>query len=1176
MGRTWTPEQKAAITLKRKNLLVSAGAGSGKTAVLTARIIERLTDPDDPADITSLLIVTFTKAAAAELRERILSEIYARLDKEPDNTHLASQITLLPLANITTIDSFCYNIVKNNANALGLDSSFQVMDNTECEMIKEETLEKTLAEQYQNPSEFFSAFSERYLDLKSDRTLCDIVLSVYSFLRSLPFYLNWLERKTDGFTASLPVWQKVILEQSAAGVGQCLKNYETALSLVYQNPEFQKYEVTLSAERAACERLLEAFPRGWDRTIQEFSSLEFKSLSPIRTQDTETKETIKALRDEAKSLLGDMKTGLFFLPEADVVRDLSAMEPCIRGLCETIVRFDENLMDAKKKKNAYEFSDLEHFTLRLFSVEQDGVYVPSSYAEDFSQSCLEILIDEYQDTNELQEMIFSLLSGHSNRFYVGDLKQSIYKFRHANPYIFKEKKSAYSADYQNEDVQISLTKNFRSREGIIEGINLVFCDVMTERLGEIEYKDGEELVCGAVYHPLPEGADKPCEMALLDLAKPNEEENDELDFSAAETEALFVAQKIKKLLSDGFLAEVDGLERKLEFKDIAVLMRSPGPVAQAFSTALSASGIPVFSDVGGRYFSAQEVSLMISILETIDNPMCDIPLAAVMRSPIFLFTDNELLEIRLYQKCEYYYQCVEAIAKEESALGQKCAEFLKTLASWQKTAQILPVHSLIWKIYEDTDFFAICASMPDAEQRLVNLKALFAKAKQYEENGFGGLYRFIDFIKRVKLSGSDGSQAKTMAENQNAVRILSIHKSKGLEFPVVFLCGTGKKFNEKDRREKILCHPTLGFGIDYVNLDPPYTYPNISKSAIAMRMEQENTSEEMRLLYVAMTRARQKLIVSGTFRDLEKSFQKWSTAATLPDSLYQNYLSSNKSYAGWILPPLIRKAAISSLSSLEFQDKESPWAISRYETADLLQPPEPAAETETVSQEIKQRAFFQWDYPEPMQKNQESKLSVSELASLFDDTKSIYQDYSLVKIPEFLAQNQKPSAAQIGTWNHLVMKEINLHQTEQADIDELVCRLIAEHKMEERAKKYISSAAICNFFQSELGKRLCASSRVYRETSFEIPVPASRVYSKASPKQSLLIQGIIDCFFYEGDEIILLDYKSDFAHGEHEKLRQKYQIQIDLYAEAVGRIMKKMPKEKIIYLFSDGGMIRYK
>lgn len=1176
MGRVWTPEQQAAITLRKRNLLVSAGAGSGKTAVLSARILDRLTDPEKSTDITSLLIVTFTKAAAAELRERILREIYARLDTEPDNSHLAAQITLLPLANITTIDSFCYNVVKNNANALGLDSSFQIMDNAECEMLKDEVLEKTLADFYQNPSDDFSAFSERYLELKSDRTLREIIQSVYSFLRSLPFYLNWLNQKTSDFSASLPIWQKVVLDEAAGTVGHCLKNYETALSMVYRNPEFQKYEVTLSAERAACERLLEAFPRGWDSVWKEFDALVFKSFSPIRTQDIETKETIKSLRDEAKTLLNDLKSGCFFQQECDIAKDLSAMEPCIRGLGETIKRYDQNLLEAKNQKNAYEFSDLEHFALRLFSQEQEGHFLPSSYAEDFSRSCAEILIDEYQDTNELQEMIFSLLSGHSSRFYVGDLKQSIYKFRHANPYIFKEKKASYATGYQEADVQINLTKNFRSRKEILAGINHIFCDIMSERLGEIQYAGGEELICGASYQPLPDGADKSCEMVLLDVSRQEEEEeNDELDFSAAETEALFVAQKIKQLLHSGFLVEYDGVQRNLEFRDIAVLMRSPGPVADAFMTALSASGIPVFSDVGGRYFSAQEIDLMISILEVIDNPMCDIPLAAVLRSPIFLFTDDDLLEIRLHQKCEYYYQCVESMAMEETPLGKKCAKFLEILLSWQKAAQILPVHSLIWKIYEDTDFFAVCAAMPDAEQRLVNLKALFAKAKQYEENGFGGLYRFIDFIKRVKLSGSDGIQAKTMAENQNAVRILSIHKSKGLEFPVVFLCGTGKKFNERDRHEKVLCHPDLGFGADFVNPDPPYTYPNLSKSAIAMRMEQENSSEEMRLLYVAMTRARQKLVVSGTFKDIEKSFQKWVTATGLSGALYQNYLASAKSYSGWILPPLIKAAQVSSLSGLAVQKEDSPWSISLLRTADLFQPTEAEPEAEDVSQEMAAQKFFVWDYPEPIQKNQESKLSVSELSSLFDETKSIYQDYSLIRIPEFLSKGQKPSAAQVGTWNHLVMQELDLSKTEQADIEALVCRLIGEHKLEERAKDFISCKAIAELFRSKLGQRLCASPRVQRETSFEIPVPASRVYPSASRHQTLLIQGTIDCFFYEGDEIVLLDYKSDFAHGAHEQLRQKYRIQIELYAEAIWRITKKAPKEKIIYLFSDGSMIRY-
>ena len=1186
--KKWTEQQQNAIALQKEDLLVSAGAGSGKTAVLVERILRKISDPHLPIDLSSLLIVTFTRAAASEMRERISKAIYTRLSTEPNNEHLVKQMMQLPICDITTIDSFCMSIVKNNATILDIDSSFGIFENIEAEMIKDEVIDAVLEDMYASPSHEFLAFANSFSGLKSDDPLKNMVITSFSFLRSLPFYIDWLEEKIEDYkdAKGFNEWASIILSYAERKIEICQKNYEEILKNYPEDDKNKSAREILLAEKIQCAEIYRSImEKNWDCTVSTLCQTSFPTLR-MKIEDDEQKAFLKTLRDDAKEIIVKLKKDFFFLDKKTCQKDMTSLYPILCGYFEVIREFDSKLLEIKMQKNMVEFSDLEHLTLKLLSVKEKDGFQPSFYAKEIGLSYSEILIDEYQDTNALQEMIFSFLGKDCQHFYVGDLKQSIYKFRHANPYIFKEKKETFSDDMTKPQVKINLAKNFRSRAGILDSINQIFSDIMSADLGDLDYQNGESLLYAAPYGLWSNETNDKTEILLIDTTiddtSPEMVDSPDDDVIAeltkAEKEALSIAKEIKKLMSQNFQVEKDGHLQKIEFRDIVILMRSPGPVSEEFARVLLAEGIPVYSDTGGQYFNATEVATMISILEIIDNPLNDIPLVATLRSAIFYFDDNELLTIKQTSQFANYYRNLCETALEDSPLGQKCSDFLNTLKSWQEKSTYLSVSELIWKIYEDTDFFAICAIMANAQKKIGNLRILYHKAKQYEDHNFRGLYHFIDFIKRVRLGGGDMSEAKIMAENQNVVRIMSIHKSKGLEFPVVFCAGLGKRFNERFKQEKILMHSNLGIGMDYMDQDVPYGYPNISKIAITLQSESEYLSEEMRLLYVAMTRAKEKLYLTATIKDCEKMFDKWQQATTQGPKQFLDYLLTNKHFIHWIMPTVLKTNHIVAYSQLLSQTDL--FIVRLAKGRELLE------NTETVKgnsinsfseDEMIIGENFSYQYPYKRATVIVNKLSVSELLNDDGVTKNMYDDKVLLKAPSFLEKGSIPTPAQIGTLNHLIMQKIDLHKTTLADINHCIDQLIFDHLMDPNFAPFIDKEEIAIFFESELGRRLCSADKVFREISFEIPKTIQKIYPDTNDvsNQTLLVQGIIDCFFYEGEDIILIDYKTNASHSDKETVKEKYNTQISVYAEAIKTITKKDPKEKFIYLFSSKDVIKY-
>lgn len=1173
MDKKWTKEQQEAIDLQKPHLLVSAGAGSGKTAVLVERILEKITDKSHPVDISTLLIVTFTRAAASEMRERISQAIYDRLANDPYNELLQQQLAHLSICDITTIDAFCLTIVKNNAVALQIDSTFSILDNMESEMLKSEILDQTLEELYQNGSSHFLSFAGKFVGLKNDDPLKNILLNTYSFLRSIPFYMDWLCQKINMYhrKESFEEWSHVIFHYLLPQLALCEKNYAVLLETFPKEKESQKAYEILSAEKEQCHILYDAVKqKDWDKAYLALQQINFVTLR-MNIKDKEAASEYRALRDSSKTIMIRAKEEFITLDKESCLKNMNALYPLLQGLYEAISLFDQQLSEAKASKNSYEFSDAEHMALQLLSKKQGDQIVPSDYAYDIGNNYTEILMDEYQDTNELQEKIFNLMDNNCQRFYVGDLKQSIYKFRHANPYIFRQKMNTYYTDTKKDDVQINLLKNFRSRSSVLSSINTIFQDIMTNDLGDLDYQNAEELICGASYGAWQNQELEQTDLLLVDVNSVSSDDRDNMldELTSYEKEALAISRRIKELMNAPFMIEDKGVCRPITFRDIVILMRSPSPSSEEFNRIFAAEGIPLYSNTAGQYFTSREMTIVISLLEIIDNPLNDIPLVCVLRSAIFHFTDEELLCIKLAGDFPYYYQKVCEVAKGDDLISQKCADFLAYLSNWQEQSYYLPVSDLLWKIYEDTDFFSICAVMNNGSKKIANLRLLYYKAEQYEKSHYRGLYHFIDFIKCVQMNGNDMGEAKMIAENQNVVRMMSIHNSKGLEFPVVFCAGMGKRFNQTDLNQKILLHNQIGIGLDYVDESLPYSYPNLSRTAVKLQLQKENLSEEMRLLYVAMTRAKEKLILVASLKNTEKSFDKWYKGSLLSKQMRTDYLMTNRSYIDWIMPSILRCNHINSYAQVTGQNEKNLFHIKEID-ANNLQKTTDSSKEKPSSLEDKHKKMidenFSYRYPFENATMTENKLSVSQLNQ--ETTNKLYpRDYSN-KVPQFLRKETKPTAAQIGTLNHLIMQKIDLQHTTRKDIEELKDHFLSEKLILPEEANYISSEEIENFFKSPLGMRLKQSKEVYREVSFEMNWPNENA-------DNILIQGIIDCFFIERDSIILIDYKTNSSHTSFDILRQKYQTQIEVYASAIEKIMKKKPKEKFIYLFSDENVIKY-
>ena len=1186
MSKTkWTKEQKQAIYEKGQNILVAAAAGSGKTAVLVERIIEKVLH--DNVDIDKLLVVTFTNAAASEMRERVLDAIYKKLDEEPDNELLYRQITLLNKASICTIDSFCLEVVRNNFYQLeNLSPNFRIADTTEIELLKQDVIEEIFEKKYEEEDKDFIKLINTYTSYRDDTPLKELVLNIYNYIQSNPFPEKWLHEKIEMFNIkdnleedfSKTVWGKELLKQIEDEVIYSIKSLEDIEKKLYLEPELEKFYQTIRDDIEKLE-VLKRNLDNWDKTYEIAKDLSFVRW-PAKKVESELKEEAKGLRDNVKKNINKILDEILICNSNQANTEIYNMYDILVKLENLINEFGNEFDKAKRERNIVDFHDIEHFALKILIDENEE---PTEVAKKYQEKYEEIAIDEYQDSNLVQEYILTSVSNGKNIFMVGDVKQSIYKFRQAMPELFLSKYKGYKNKEDNKEekgLKIQLFKNFRSRENVLKFTNLIFQDIMSNELGDIDYDEGEYLNLGASYPE--EKQDLNTQIHIIDV-KDEEEEQENLEeiderIEDVELEARFVANKIKELKESNFKIW-DGKKeeyRDIKYKDIVILLRSTSSLAPIYEQELLNLEIPVFSDSSQEYLDSIEIQTIMSLLKIIDNPMQDIALVTVLRSYIGKFTDDELVKIRLSDKYDNFYTCMQkALVDVDKNLKEKIENFFNMLDGWRKEQEYLSLDELIWKLYTDTGFYNYVGLMPNGDLRQANLKMLFQKAKQYEDANFKGLYNFINFIDKLKLSSGDMNSAKIIGENDDVVRIMSIHKSKGLEFPVVFLSSVGKQFNLTDLNKNVLLHQEMGIGVKYIDYDKQIQYDTLNKSAIKNKILLETLSEEMRVLYVALTRAKEKLYITGISKDYEKELEKIkSNVERYPKEngkINSILLKKYKRYLDWIL--LVynyeNKETIGK-SNIELEVHKKQELLHSFNKVDTkkIDVIKELEKVEINKEKLKKlEELLNYEYPNKIDIIIPTKTAVTTLKDL--KSNNIVEENITLEKPKFLNETKEEiiTPSKRGTIMHLCMQ----HLDEKVNYDlEKVQNLIEELRAKEiittKEAESINKNKILEFTKSKIWNELKEAKEIQREKPFYINVPANTIYEEKT-NENILVQGIIDLYYIDkNNDLNLVDYKTDYVEkGNENSLITKYRNQLELYKKALEESLKKEVKNTYIY-----------
>ena len=1182
MANKWTNEQLSAITQKGNNILVAAAAGSGKTTVLVERIIRKIIN--DHVDIDKILVVTFTNAAASEMRERILTALYKQIDEDPLNQRLRKQIVLLNKASICTIDAFCLDIIRNNFFEIGASSNFRIADNTELELLKQEAIEETFEELYLENDDEFNKLIELYAGYKDDENLKNIILKIHNYIQSAPFPEDWLEEQIEKFNMSniedfsQTEWGKIILKNFRDEVLNSIQILESSKHQLDMITELSKFSLVVADDINQL-KFLEQNWDNWERAHEIANNLKFKTWPTDKKVVSNLKEETKKARDNVKKRISKAVSQTFIYNTEEAVEDINAMYPILKKIKDVTLKFMEKFSEKKSNKNIMDFSDIEHYALKiLLKKDENGIYQKTEVAKKYEEKFNEIAIDEYQDSNLVQEYILTSISNEKNIFMVGDVKQSIYRFRQAKPELFLDKYQKYGLEPNEYGQKIKLFKNFRSRENILDTTNLIFSDIMSADFGEIEYDESEYLNLGATYEEPTENVEfaGKTELDIIDLKKEENEDGEEIEednsselLEKTEIEAKFVANRIQKLIKSKYqVYDRKTGYRDITYKDIVILLRATSNTANVFEKELLNLNIPVFSDQAENYLESIEIRTITSLLKIIDNPYRDIPLVTVMRSIIGDFTDNELIEIRLTQNEGYFYDSLKeakASPKIDGKLKEKVINFLDKLNKWREEERYLPLNEFIQKIYEETDYYNYVRLMPNGQVRKANLKMLLDRAKDYEKISFKGLFNFIRYLEKVKSSNSDLSSAKVIGENENVVRIMSIHKSKGLEFPVAIISRTDKKFNQKDLNESILLHQDIGFGMQYINYDRKIEYTTATKEAIKIKTKEESIAEEMRILYVALTRAKEKLIITGVENDFTKSIEQKKELLEIyekeNDKINHLVLKKYLSYLEWI-----------ELVYLNHQDIENQITLNKIAKKDVLKAEEDQEEQEKRNIELPEKIDYEkineilnWQYKYKEMTNIQSKMSVTKIKEL-KNNETQKQQHIEIK-PKFMLDKTKVSSAERGTITHLILQKLDFtKEYSKEELAQFVNNLCTKNIITQIQKDSINIEKIYQIINTQFIKNLKNAKEIKKETPFYTYINTKEIYNTQN-SENILVQGIIDLYYInQENEVILVDYKTDYVEGSGEELTDKYKVQLEIYKKALEESLKE--KVKHVYIYS--------
>lgn len=1269
MGMKFTPEQQRVIELHNSNILVSAAAGSGKTAVLVERIIRMICDGEHPADIDRLLIVTFTNAAAAEMRERIAAGITARLETDPGNEHIQKQSALLHNAQITTIDSFSLFLIRNHFNEIGLDPDFRVADEGEIKLLQQEVLAQLLEDAYAGQfvpeaPEQFHACVEYFCPGGRESVLEQHILNLSRYAGSFPWPEEWLEeRKNDYAAGDMEAlvhsdYGQYLTERVNRTVEGCLEKLREVKRLCelpdgpYMYGELTEAEIEQLERLTSCKDMEEQAAKVPTVTFGRLPSKKDDSVDPAK------RELAKAIRNSVKDTLSDLSESYFKTPLELAVEQGKACREPLRILLDLVLEFDRRLLAAKQERHLIDFSDMEHYALQILlkreKVEESGGtgtdrtetkyrIVPSDVAMEYRQYFQEILIDEYQDSNLVQEYLLSAISGEEegryNRFMVGDVKQSIYKFRLARPELFLEKYDTYQE--AGDLCRIDLAKNFRSRIQVVDAVNDVFSRIMSREIGGIAYDDKAALYPGAVY---PAQEDPAYGSELLLIRKPEKGEREEsgigeqhaegagvlVDYdNVRQLEALAIAARIKQLKGSLQVMEKStGELRPVRYSDMVILLRTTSGWDEEFKKILEQQGIPVYITSKTGYFGALEVQELLQFLRVLDNPRQDIPLFGVMQSVFGGFTQEEIAQIRsggeghsrkrmtLYEALKEVAQSGRTVeegeeisagesAGEEAELSQKADTFLQRIGHYRDLTPFTSIRDLLQRILDDYDYLNYVTALPTGSKRRANVEMLLTKASAFEKTSYFGLFHFIRYMEQLEKYDVDYGEADTLDENADVVRIMSIHKSKGLEFPVVFVSGLSKRFNMQDANQSLIVDMDLGVAVDYVDSVRRIKNKTLRRAVLSAKMKEDNLAEELRVLYVALTRAREKLILTAV---LDKADEKWELAQMTGQErlTYLDFCEAG-SYMDFLLPILPKTGiAVKTLRTedlaaeelgeqLRMGDRREQLRLIACGETPLTGDPE---ENERKLMHLRER--FAYQYPHPGLQKLYTKTTVSELkiAAMAEKDEAAFHTFEekevVPYIPGFRREQEKVSGAVRGNVFHRVMELLDFTYlfTEsgmftgcpnnyeeyrrgldknrlQNRLEEFLQRETISLRLTEEYAKAVSLPKILNFLEQELAYRMWRAQEqglLYREQPFVLGIDAKRLDPDLPEGEKVLIQGIIDVFFIEDGEIVLLDYKTDVIDSL-EALWNRYNVQIQYYEEALTKLMQMPVKDRILYSF---------
>lgn len=1194
MAIEFTPEQRQVIELHNCNILVSAAAGSGKTAVLSERIVQMVCRKENPVDIDRLLVVTFTNAAAAEMRERISQAILKRLSEDGENEHLQRQAALLHNAQITTIDSFCLFVLRNNFEDIGLDPGFRVADEGELELLRQDVLAELLEEAFEEGSEQFHRCVEYFCPNDRESVLEKHILNLYKYALSNPFPKEWLEERKLDYHVS----DKEDLEKSDWGRYLLAHLKKTVASLCQEIGEIKEiceqpdgpymYGELVEQELESIEKLRVA--ESLTDFEQKLPTIFFGRL-PSKKDDSVSptkRELAKERRQDVKESICKLQEQFFEQPLEGVVRQSAACEEAICTLIDLCLSFQEKLDDKKREKKLLDFSDMEHFALQiLLERNEEGKVVPTKTAREYREYFTEVLIDEYQDSNLVQEYLLRAISGEEdgvyNRFMVGDVKQSIYKFRLARPELFLEKYHTYSLT-DGMERRIDLHKNFRSRKEVVDTVNHIFSRIMTKELGGIVYDDSAALYPGAVY---PESAG--CESELLLFEKPQKG----ADINAKQVEAAGIAARIKELKKKfRVLDKENGQMRPVSYRDMVVLLRSNSGWDEEFKEVFEKEGIPAYISGKTGYFATKEIQDVLQFLRMLDNPLQDIPVFGVMKSVFGGFSDEEAARIKVAgKKATSLFECLKSCVGEADdepagvnrekevpdALKEKCARFLAQIEKYRSYTAYMPILELLKTIFEEYHYLPYVAALPGGSKRLANVEMLLTKAAGFEKTGYYGLFHFIRYIEQLEKYNVDYGEANTLDENADVVRIMSIHKSKGLEFPVAFVAGLSKKFNMQDTTQSMIVDIDLGIGVNYVNPDARVKNKTLRKNVLAEKMKLDNLAEELRVLYVALTRAKEKLIMTAVVD--AKEIEQDAESRLAQENMSYAKISSASCFLDLIRPVFAPTCILTqeemALEGLHADVEEG----HRMEMLERMEFPEGDEQLLT----LKDR--FAYVYPHKNLENLYTKTTVSELKMSAmesgikemaeENGKELFLQEEIVPyIPAFMREKEEALGTTRGSAMHRVMELIDFSAEYQTveDIDAVLELCMQDGRLSEEYRKAVTSKKILHFMQSDLAKRMRQAAergRLFREQPFVYGISAERLSTEREvfPKEeTVLIQGIVDVYFEEEDGLVLVDYKTDVIDVLDE-LVKRYKTQLNYYEEALQSITGKPVKEKILYSF---------